>query len=181
MTPSQEPKPIALWSGDRLAIHQVDPCWQFDPQLDVPLSGSEDCLYLNVYRPTQPKSSSLPVVVFLHGGSFHSGTTSPSLYGPEFFMETGEVVLVVPAYRLNVFGFLSTGDKALPGNYGLKDQTMALRWVKDHVTAFGGDPKNVTLMGHEAGAVSVNYHLISKHSEGLFHKAVMLSGTVDMP
>lgn len=96
-------------------------------------------------------------------------------------METGEVILVVPAYRLNVFGFLSIGEKTLPGNYGLKDQTMALKWIRDHVSAFGGDPNNVTLMGHEAGAVSVNYHLISRHSAGLFHRAIMFSGMANMP
>lgn len=96
-------------------------------------------------------------------------------------METSEVILVVPSYRVNVFGFLSTGDESTPGNYGLKDQSMALRWVRNNVAAFGGDPKQVTLMGHEAGAVSVNYHLISRQSEGLFHKAVMFSGMVDMP
>lgn len=96
-------------------------------------------------------------------------------------METSEVILVVPSYRVNVFGFLSTGDESTPGNYGLKDQSMALRWVRDNVAAFGGDPKQVTLMGHEAGAVSVNYHLIARQSEGLFHKAVMFSGMVDMP
>lgn len=96
-------------------------------------------------------------------------------------MDSGEVILVVPAYRLNVFGFLSSGDKTLPGNYGLKDQTMALKWVQDNVASFGGDPNNVTLMGHEAGGVSVNYHLISKYSEGLFHRAAMFSGMANMP
>lgn len=177
----QSPQPLPLWSGNRIATRQVDHCWQFDPQFEVPVSGSEDCLYLNIYRPMKASSKSLNVVVFLHGGGFHSGTSGSSFYGPEFFMETGDVILVVPAYRLNVFGFLSTGDKTLPGNYGLKDQTMALKWVRDNVAAFGGDPGKVTLMGHEAGAVSVNYHLISRSSEGLFHKAAMLSGMANMP
>lgn len=127
--------------------------------------------------PTQP----LNVVVFVHNGGFYAGNNNPLLNGPDYFMDTNQVIVVTIAYRLNVFGFLATGDEASPGNYGLKDQTMALRWVKRHIAAFGGDPNAVTFMGHGAGAASVNYHLVSRHSEGLYKNAIMLSGTVNAP
>lgn len=162
-----------------MAVTSPEHCWQVDPQVGFPVSGNEDCLYLNVYRPVVEQKKPLPVLVFIHGGGFYSGTNNPLLYGPDYFMETGEVILVCPTYRSNAFGFLATGDEASPGNYGLKDQTMALRWVRDNVAAFGGDPESVTLMGHSAGSVSVNYHLISKLSEGLFKNAILLSGVID--
>lgn len=156
-------------------------CWQFDSQFPIPVSGTEDCLYLNIYRPTVSHKRPLNVVVFIHGGGFYSGTNNPLLYGPDYFMETGQVILVTIAYRLNVFGFLASGDEASPGNYGLKDQTMALRWINRHIGAFGGNPNAVTLMGQSAGAASVNYHLVSRQSEGLYKNVVLFSGTVDVP
>lgn len=163
-----------------MAVTAQNHCWQFDPQVGFPVSGSEDCLYLNLYRPmttaTDVETKHLPVIVFIHGGGFYSGTNNPVLYGPDFFMETGKVILVNITYRCGIFGFLATGDEASPGNYGLKDQTMALKWVQDNVAAFGGDPKQVTLMGQSAGSVSVSYHLVSKLSKGLFKNAVLISG-----
>lgn len=111
----------------------------------------------------------------------YSGTNNALLYGPDYFMETKEVVLVTIAYRLNVFGFLNTGDNASSGNYGLKDQTMALRWVQQHIAAFGGDPNAVTFMGQSAGSVSISYHLLSRHSEGLYKNAFLISGVIDTP
>lgn len=157
-------------------------CWQFDQQIiPLPPSGTEDCLYLNIYRPRVTHRRPLNVLVFVHGGGFYAGNNSPLLYGPDLFMATGQVILVTIAYRLNVFGFLATGDEASPGNYGLKDQTMALRWVKSHIGAFGGDPHSITLAGQSAGSVAVNYHLVSRHSEGLYKNAILLSGTVDAP
>lgn len=147
----------------------------------MPVSGNEDCLYLNIYRPAQPKQQPLNVIVYIHGGGFHAGGNSPEIYGPDFFMESREVILVTIAHRLNVFGFLATGDGASPGNYGLKDQTMALRWIKENIVAFGGDPGAITLMGQSAGAVSAHYHLLSRHSEGLYKNVIMCAGSVNMP
>lgn len=182
LIPSQDPVPSPWWMGTYKAIVPKLFCWQFDSQIfPLPPSGTEDCLYMNIYRPRVNPKRPLNVVVFIHGGGFYSGNNSPLLYGPEFFMETGQVILVTIAYRLNVFGFLATGDAASPGNYGLKDQTMALRWINQHIGAFGGDPNAVTLMGQSAGSVAVNYHLVSKHSEGLYKNAIMLSGTVESP
>lgn len=137
---------------------------------------------MNIYRPQAPASTKpMSVVVNIHGGGFYAGNTLPLVYGPEYFMATGQVILISIAYRLNVFGFLSTGDESASGNYGLKDQTMALRWINRHIGAFGGDPDSVTILGQSAGSVSVNYHLTSNHSVGLYKNAIMLSGTVDAP
>lgn len=148
-------------------------------QLPIPPSGTEDCLYLNIFRPNKVKKSRpLNVLVFIHGGGFYSGTNNPLLYGADFWMETQDVILVTITHRCNVFGFLATGDEASPGNYGLKDQTMAMRWVRDNIAAFGGDPGAVTLSGQSAGAASVNYHLISNHSRGLYKNALMISGNI---
>lgn len=134
---------------------------------------------MNIFRPRVNHKKPLNVVVFAHGGGLYSGNNNPLLYGPDFFMETGQVILVTISYRLNAFGFLATGDLASPGNYGLKDMTMALRWVNRHIGAFGGDPNSITFMGHSAGSTSVNYHIVSRHSEGLYKNAILISGTVN--
>lgn len=157
-------------------------CWQVDPQLFVPPSGTEDCLYLNIFRPkgTTPDRE-LNVVVFVHGGGFYSGTNNPLFYGPDYFMDTGEVILVTIAYRVGPFGFLATGDEASPGNYGLKDQTEALRWINKYIGAFGGDPDKVTFMGHSAGGISMGLHLVSKQSEGLYKNMYIIDGTGTAP
>lgn len=123
-------------------------------------------------KPQQP----LNVIVYVHGGGFYGGNNQPLLYGGDYLMETQDVILVTITHRVNIFGFLATGDDASPGNYGLKDTTMALRWVRDNIAAFGGDPEKVTLMGQSAGSLVVNYHLISNHSRGLYKNAYMLSG-----
>lgn len=108
----------------------------------------------------------LPVIVFIHGGAFFSGSPSPAVLGPQYFMNTGQVIFVTIAYRLGALGFLSTGDQNSPGNFGLKDQSMALNWVKNNVQRFGGNPANVTIMGVSAGAASVHMHMMSPLSKG---------------
>lgn len=143
------------------------------------ISGSEDCLYLNVYAPkTANKNKPLPVLVFIHGGSYRTGSADPAVFGPDYFMDTQEVVVVVIQYRLGVFGFLASGDRNCKGNFGLKDQQMALYWVRKNIRAFGGDSHRITIMGQSAGASFVQYHMVSSRSNGLFHKAIMSSGSV---
>lgn len=139
------------------------------------VSGEEDCLYLNVYRPHHHQhhhehyaNQTLPVIVFIHGGAFFAGSAHPKITGPEYFMDSGAVVLVTIAYRLGAFGFFSTGDAAAPGNFGLKDQVMALRWVQQNIGRFGGDSSSVTIMGVSAGGASVHMHMISPLSQGMF-------------
>lgn len=171
------PLPAPLWSGNRLALTPRLFCWQVDPQLFIPPSGTEDCLYMNIYRPNKVRPTQpLNVIVFIHGGGFYGGTNLALLYGGDYMMETQDVLFITIAYRTNVFGFLATGDEASPGNYGLKDTTMALRWVRQNIAAFGGDPEKVTLMGQSAGSVAVNMHLMSNHSRGLYKNAYMVSG-----
>lgn len=120
-----------------------------------------------------------PVIVYIHGGQFQHGSNNTNLYGPEFLL-TQDVVLVVPNYRLGILGFLKLDDLELqvPGNAGLKDQNLALEWVQRNIEKFNGDPNNVTLFGHSAGSMSTHYHLLSSSSKGLFHKAILLSGSV---
>ncbi|XP_058986933.1 juvenile hormone esterase isoform X2 [Musca domestica] len=146
-------------------------------------SGSEDCLYLNVYRPIKSNENhtKLPVMVYIHQGGWFAGSVHPAIVGPEYFMDTEDVILVTFNYRLGVFGFLSTEDAIVPGNFGLKDQTLALKWVQKNIAAFGGNPQKVTLFGQSAGGVSAHMHMLSKHSEGLFQAVIALSGTANVP
>lgn len=138
--------------------------------------GSEDCLYLNVFAP-KVISRPLPVLVFIHGGSFKGGSADPNFYGADFLMNTKEVILVTIQYRLGVFGFLAANDVSCKGNFGLKDQSMALEWIHRNIRAFGGEPKSVTLIGQSAGAASVQHQMMSKRSNGLFHRGILFSGS----
>ncbi|TDG47048.1 hypothetical protein AWZ03_006485 [Drosophila navojoa] len=157
-------------------------CIQKNYLLPTPLIyGEEDCLYLNVYRPERRSRQPLPVMVYIHGGGFFSGSAGPQLTGPEYFMDTGEVILVSMAYRLGALGFLSTQDSAVPGNFGLKDQQLALRWVQRHIKFFGGDPRRVTIFGQSAGGVATHLHMLSSRSAGLFQQAISMSGTANVP
>lgn len=114
---------------------------------------------------------------FIHGGGYASGYMSMGEYGPERLMDTSKVILVMVQYRLGVFGFLATGDEASPGNYGMKDQVMAMKWVQRNIAHFGGDPTRVTIMGQSVGSASVQLHLMSPLSKGLFSKAVSMSAS----
>lgn len=137
------------------------------------IDGDEDCLFLNVYTPNL--TGLLPVMVWLHGGGFYSGSGDSELYGPDHFMEENVIVVTVN-YRLEVLGFLCLDTPDFPGNAGMKDQVAALKWVKQNIAQFGGDPNNITLFGESAGAASATYHMISPMSKGLFNKVIAQSG-----
>lgn len=137
--------------------------------------GSEDCLYLNVYSPDLEPKSLLPVMFFIHGGGYRSGSGNDSHYGPDFLVKHG-VVLVTINYRLEAFGFLCLDTKDVPGNAGLKDQVAALKWVKENISKFGGDPSNVTIFGESAGGASAALHILSPLSKGLFKRSIPMSG-----
>ncbi|KAG6442075.1 hypothetical protein O3G_MSEX002129 [Manduca sexta] len=142
---------------------------------------SEDCLYANVHVPANVDcsgdgDSGLPVLVFIHGGAFTSGSGNSDMYGPEYLVREG-VVIVTFNYRLGVFGFLSLNTEEVPGNAGLRDMIELLKWVQRNIRAFGGNPDNVTLMGQSAGAASVHLLSISKAAKGLFKQVIQLSGT----
>lgn len=110
------------------------------------------------------------------------GSNNSSLYSPGFLMME-DIVLVTINYRVGILGFMKLSDPALgiAGNAGLKDQVLALKWIKKNIEKFGGDPNNVTIYGQSAGAASVNFHVLSAASKGLFHKAIMQSGSVLNP
>ncbi|CAG4948034.1 unnamed protein product [Colias eurytheme] len=170
----QPPKPDPKWSGTFDAVNENKRC----PQnfTNAFIIGDEDCLYLNVYTPLKSGNKLYPVMVFIHGGGFQDGSGSPLIYGPEHLVKH-DVILVTFNYRLGVLGFLCLGIKEAAGNMGLKDQVEALRWVKNNIKAFGGDPDNITLFGESSGAASVVYHMLSPMSTGLFNRAIMESGT----
>lgn len=116
----------------------------------------------------------LPVVVFIHGGAFILGQNS--YYDASKILEA-EVVLVTIQYRLGPLGFLYTGDNTVDANNGMKDMVQALRWIKENIAPFGGDPNQVTVMGESAGAMSALYLLISPLAHGLFHGIISMSGS----
>lgn len=121
-------------------------------------------------------------MVWIYGGGFQTGEATRERYSPDFFMSK-DVVLVTIAYRLGAFGFLSLDDPDLqcPGNAGIKDQIMALRWVQQNICQFGGDPNNVTVFGESAGGASTHLCMLSESSKGLLHKCIIMSGSVLCP
>ncbi|GMR43155.1 hypothetical protein PMAYCL1PPCAC_13350, partial [Pristionchus mayeri] len=142
---------------------------------------SEDCLYLNVFTPCwkAPKGG-FPVMVSIHGGAFEMGDSIN--YGDINICEnivTHDVIFVTIQYRLGYLGFMTTGDSACPGNNGLWDQTMALRWVNENIEAFGGNKNNITLLGQSAGGASVDMLHLSPHSTNLFHKVIPMAGSAE--
>ncbi|KAJ8984446.1 hypothetical protein NQ317_012510, partial [Molorchus minor] len=136
---------------------------------------SEDCLFINVYTPNV-EAVNLSVIVWIYGGAFVSGSASYDSYAPDYLLDE-DVVFVSFNYRVGIFGFLSTGDEACPGNWALKDQVLALEWVRDNIAFFGGNADNVTVLGQSAGAASVHYLLQTNKTRGLFNAAIMHSGS----
>ena len=172
------PQPPAGWSGVLDATKAGNQCAQARIR-DQGVAGSEDCLFLNIYAPDTPDKA-LPVMVWIHGGTFLVG--SGSQYDGRELAERGHLILVTINYRLGPFGFLvnrsldGADPGQLSGNYGLLDQQAALRWVKDNIEAFGGDPGKVTVAGESAGAISIGLQLVSPGAAGLFERAILESG-----
>ncbi|XP_046672634.1 juvenile hormone esterase-like [Homalodisca vitripennis] len=165
------PSPPLKWNGTRDATVEGKACVQRE------VRGDEDCLYLNVFtHSTNNSGQTSPVMVYIHGGGFYGGSSSLGMYGPEYLLDRN-IVLVTLQYRLGVFGFLSTEDSIIPGNMGLKDQTIALQWVQENIKVFGGDASKVTIFGNSAGSASVHLHMLSPGSRRLFSKAISQSGT----
>ena len=151
-----------------------------DPDASEP--QSEDCLFLNVWTPDLDTDRRRPVMVFIHGGGFTSGSGSVFLYRGGNLVRNGDAVVVTINYRLGALGFLGHPHLADPdglvGNWGLQDQVAALAWVRDNIVAFGGDPDNVTVFGESAGGFSVAALLGCPAAEGLFRRAIVESGGV---
>ncbi|KAM0724816.1 Esterase FE4 [Formica fusca] len=171
----QMPEPANGWEGTYDATYHRSAC-PFFCMIKQDLIGEEDCLYLNVYTPVLDKDARKAVMVWFHGGAFNNGLGDDLFFGPDFLIEQ-DVILVTLNYRLGPIGFLNTGDKNALGNAGLKDQVMALKWVKDNIHYFGGCPNRVTIFGEDAGASSVQFHMMSPMSDGLFNGAIQQSGS----
>ncbi|KAF4544022.1 Carboxylesterase [Lasiodiplodia theobromae] len=146
-----------------------------------PWGNSEDCLYLNVFTPEVPDADDTkalkPVLFWIHGGASTSGTGTDGNFDGASLASRSDVVVVTINYRLNIFGYLSLDDEAIPGNYALSDKIAALQWVQDYITAFGGNPNNVTIFGQSAGGGSVVDLITSPRAEGLFDGAIIQSGS----
>lgn len=142
---------------------------------------AEDCLTLNIVTPDTDKSAKRPVMVWIHGGSYESGSGSTSFYNSTA-MAKRDVVLVTINYRLGIFGFFGHPELSaahpdnISGNYGMLDQIAAVEWVRDNIAAFGGDPENITIFGESAGAYSVGTLMASPTADGLYQQAILQSG-----
>ncbi|XP_076231278.1 uncharacterized protein LOC143177296 [Calliopsis andreniformis] len=167
--------PAADWNGVFDASKEGPAC----PNVDR-IATSEDCLRLNIYTTELPKSNrqvARPVLVFFHPGGFYAFSGRSSYFGPQYLMDK-DIVLVTVNYRLGTLGFISTGDASAPGNLGLKDQVVALRWIQRNIAAFGGDPNSVTISGYSVGGLSTMLHMLSPMSKNLFHRAIVMSGSL---
>lgn len=171
------PQPKASWVGVLDCTAHGPLCMQYD-QFNGLLPISEDCLYLNVFTKsllTNETRELKPVIAILHGGGFELGSSIGD--DPSLLMER-DIVLVTIQFRLGAFGALALETKEIPGNAQSKDQNLALKWIRQHILRFGGDPTQVTLAGVSAGAHSVTAHMISPMSRGLFNKVIAVSGAM---
>jgi len=167
------------WEGVLQATNLPDSCiqdpvgllWMTHPGWN---NYSENCLNLNVYAPEDLTDAPLPVMVWFHGGGYTGGG---NIQYPGHFLAARGVIVVVPNYRLDSFGFLATPDHTIKGNMGMFDQALSLMWVRNNIIAFGGDANKVTIFGQSAGAGSSSLHMVSPFSQGLYHQAIMESGT----
>ena len=177
------PAPMPRWRGVRAAqkrgVACVQPAMAAGPYNRGPMAMDEDCLTLDVTAPANAHAA--PVMVWIHGGTLIWGTGHSASYAGHGFAARG-IVLVSINYRLGVLGYLAHPELSresadqVSGNYGLLDQVAALRWVRENIASFGGDPRNVTIFGESAGALSVEYLLTSPVARGLFDKAIVQSG-----
>lgn len=194
----KKPVPIDPWQGVYDAQHLPNSCQQerydvfpgfrgeemWNPNTPI----SEDCLYLNLWVPTKLRRSPTnnshgngTVLIWIYGGGYMSGTSTLEVYDALILAGTNDIIVVSFNYRVGAFGFLYLDDEDAPGNMGLYDQALAIKWIKDNIRSFGGDPNSLTLFGESAGAGSVSVHLLSPISGHLARRAIMQSGSVNAP
>ncbi|WP_431262614.1 carboxylesterase/lipase family protein [Roseateles chitinivorans] len=184
------PQPAIAWDGVRDARRYGPACMQAGNPWPIGTPAepqSEDCLFLNVWRPSGVAATArLPVMVWIPGGGWTDGSGSAPLYDGSRLAQRG-VIVVTLNYRVGAFGFLAhealskENAHGSSGNFGLRDQVAALRWVRDNIGAFGGDAANVTLFGQSAGAMSANLLTVSPPARGLFRRVIGQSGAVFIP
>ncbi|XP_030385289.1 esterase-5B-like [Scaptodrosophila lebanonensis] len=178
----EAPRPyVRQWSEIFDATKPPEPCMQWDQDTEGrnKLLGVEDCLTVNVYKPKNASRSSYPVVALIHGGAFMFGAVRQN--GHEHFMHSGNVIVAKMNYRLGPLGFASAEDDTLPGNYGLKDQRLALQWIKENIYRFGGEPENILVLGFSSGGAAVHLHLLREDFKELAKSAASFSGTALNP
>ena len=179
------PVPPPSWSAPLPALSFSPPCMQPDG------SGSEDCLFLNVYRSPPLSSDSfsrnalLPILFYIHGGGLNGGSGADDDWSKFLAKAPGGLLVVQCNYRLNLFGFLaisalSQEQGGVSGNYGIMDQQLALRWVQQNARAFGGDPARVTVAGQSSGGTSLFALMSSPASRGLFSAGISMSGSTNL-
>ncbi|CRK91881.1 CLUMA_CG005501, isoform A [Clunio marinus] len=186
----RHPRPIEKWQGIYNATKPPNSCVQIVDTVFGDFPGatmwnpntelSEDCLYVNVVVP-RPRPKNAVVMLWIFGGGFYSGTSTLDVYDHRTLAAEENVIIVSMQYRVASLGFMYLGTPDAPGNSGLFDQNLALRWVRDNIHRFGGDPNKICLFGESAGAVSVSMHLLSPLSRDLFQRAILESGSPTAP
>ncbi|XP_050302572.1 acetylcholinesterase-like [Anthonomus grandis grandis] len=204
----RRPVPIDPWHGILNATKLPNSCYQeryeyfpgfegeemWNPNTNI----SEDCLYLNIWVPQRLRirhhdtkhpveRTKVPVLIWIYGGGYMSGTSTLNIYDASIIAATSDVIVASMQYRIGSFGFLylnrffPKGSEEVPGNMGLWDQALAIRWIKDNAAAFGGDPELITVFGESAGGGSVSILLLSPITKGLVKRGILQSGTVNTP
>ncbi|XP_041376991.1 cAMP-regulated D2 protein-like [Gigantopelta aegis] len=186
----KDPENVKSWSPAVLNATELKPgcpqfhCTDLSPPMVCPKKESEDCLYMNIFAPLGTTSTSgLAVMLYLHGGNFVHMSASSLLYDGQIMAKLGGVLIVTIDYRLGALGFLVTGQTKFDavGNYGILDQRLAMKWVKENIRAFGGDPSRVTLFGQSAGAQSILIHMTSEESYQYYDNVIVESSPLSIP
>ncbi|GFY37994.1 acetylcholinesterase-1 [Trichonephila inaurata madagascariensis] len=173
--------PVDPWSEALNATTMPMACIQYTtypyPWYDFEPEKSEDCLYLNIWTPIDSApGTNKSVMFYIHGGESF-GSNRKDVYDGRALSGLGDVIVVSPNYRLNLFGFLTSGTRDLPGNYGIWDILEALKWVRRNIGSFGGDPNQITLHGQSSGAIILSMLCVSPLTKGLFSKAILQSSS----
>jgi para-nitrobenzyl esterase len=184
----RKPQPLVPWDGIRNADQFPPSCPQRGsyPKDAPPEATSEDCLYLNIWKPRDAGEEKLPVMLWIHGGGLRNGSASTPLYAGDMLARHGVIVVTVN-YRLGVLGFLAHPDLTKEsghqssGNYGLMDQIAAMTWIQQNISAFGGDPERVTVFGQSSGSMAISALVSSPLARGLFHRVIGQSGGLFEP
>jgi acetylcholinesterase len=186
----RHPLPMDPWDGILDTRSKPNSCWQTIDDFYGNFTGStmwnantersEDCLYLSVTVP-RPRPKNTAVMVWIFGGGFIGGSSTLDVYDPKILVSEENIIYVALQYRLGSLGFLNLDQPGAPGNMGMLDQVMALKWIHSNIAFFGGNPNNITLFGQSAGAASASMHLLSPLSRNLFSQAIMQSGSATAP